>query len=498
MNAPSTSTPAATPATFVRGEIVQALPPPASLAGPIGWMRANLFSSIPQTILTLIGAYVAVNLLWTFIDFTLVRAVWSGADRDVCLDEKAGRHVGACWPFVQAKFGQFMYGFYPIDQRWRVDVVGIVALVLLVPLLIPSLSYKVLNAILFFGVFPVFAFVLLYGGSLINPWLMVVDWLAIILALVLLVAYLLSLSEAGMEERLLFAGGLVLVAVLAGIWFLRPAWFELHVVVGLGVVMACALSIAESRANVRLLLVSAAALALSILCYGLVRAGTFDLPALPVVETRQWGGLLVSLVVAVTGIVAALPIGVALALGRRSKLPIIRFMSVALIEIVRGVPLITVLFFASYMLPLFLERAPDPLMRVLVGVSIFSGAYMAEVIRGGLQAIPKGQFEGAQALGLNYPRMMGLIVLPQALKLVIPGIVNTFIGLFKDTTLVSIVAIFDLLGTLRAGFTDPQWASPVTLYTGFAFAGIIYFAFCYFMSRYSIFVENRLNKGRRR
>ncbi|QCI68828.1 amino acid ABC transporter permease [Phreatobacter stygius] len=483
--------------TFVRRELAQSLPPPVSLAGPLGWMRANLFSSIPHAILTVIGGYVAFKLLWIFIDFTLIRAVWTGADRDACLDEKVGRHVGACWPFVQAKFAQFMYGFYPVEERWRVNLTGIIAVILLVPLLIPSVGYKVLNAILFFGLFPILAFVLLQGGSIINPWLGVIDWLAILAALGLLIAYLLSLSESGMDERYLFVGGLVLFVVAVAIWFLRPDWFELHALVGLGVLIACVLSLMEPRANVRLLLFSAAALAVSILAFGVVRGGWFDLPALPVVETRQWGGLLVTLVVAVTGIVAALPIGVALALGRRSKLPIIRFLSVALIELVRGVPLITVLFFATYMLPLFLERSPDPLMRVLVGASIFSGAYMAEVIRGGLQAIPKGQFEGAQALGLNYPRMMGLVILPQALKLVIPGIVNSFIGLFKDTTLVSIVAIFDLLGGMRAGFTDPQWASPVTLYTGFAFAGIIYFSFCYFMSRYSIFVENRLNKGRR-
>ncbi|MGL4288184.1 MAG: amino acid ABC transporter permease [Phreatobacter sp.] len=484
--------------TFIRSELAQALPPPASTAGALGWLRTNLFSSIPHALLTLVGGYIAFKLLWTFIDFTLVRAVWSGADREACLDEKVGRHVGACWPFVQAKFGQFMYGFYPVEERWRVNLTGIVALILLVPLLIPSAGYKVLNAVLFFGLFPILAFVLLQGGSIINPWLSVIDWLTILAAIGLLIAHLLSLSEAGMDERLLFGGAVALIAGAVAIWYGRPEWFELHRLVGLAVLIGCGLTLIEGRANLRLLLLSVAALAISFVMFFILQRGMFDLPALPVVETRQWGGLLVTLVVAVTGIVAALPIGIVLALGRRSKLPIIRFLSVGLIELVRGVPLITVLFFATYMLPLFLERSPDPLMRVLVGVSIFSGAYMAEVIRGGLQAIPKGQFEGAQALGLNYTRMMGLIVLPQALKLVIPGIVNSFIGLFKDTTLVSIVAIFDLLGGMRAGFTDPQWASPVTLYTGFAFAGIIYFSFCFFMSRYSIFVENRLNKGRRR
>jgi general L-amino acid transport system permease protein len=214
---------------------------------------------------------------------------------------------------------------------------------------------------------------------------------------------------------------------------------------------------------------------------------------LPWVETRQWGGFLVTLIVAVTGIVISLPLGILLALGRRSNMPLVRLACVIFIEFWRGVPLITVLFFATYMLPLFLPRgfSFDTLLRVLVGVSLFSAAYMAEVVRGGLQSIPRGQYEAASALGLGYWRTNAFIVLPQALALVIPGIVNNFIGLFKDTTLVLIVAIFDLLGQIRSAFADPNWATPVTLYTGFAFAGIVYFVFCFGMSRYALFVERR-------
>jgi general L-amino acid transport system permease protein len=213
------------------------------------------------------------------------------------------------------------------------------------------------------------------------------------------------------------------------------------------------------------------------------------------VETRVWGGLLVTLVISFVGIVFSLPLGILLALGRRSDLPIIRTLSVVFIEFWRGVPLITVLFFATYMLPLFLPGnwRIDGLLRVLIGVVLFSGAYMAEVVRGGLQAIPRGQFEAAMALGLGYWRTMGLVVLPQALRIVIPSMVNSFIALFKDTTLVLIVAIFDLLGQLRAAFADPNWATPVTLFTGFAFAGIIYFLVSFGMSRYAMFTERRLN-----
>jgi len=373
---------------FAQRELAGALAPPASTVGALGWVRQNLFNGWLNTLLTLASLYLAWLIASSLIKFLIIDAVWDGAGRDDCLAEKVGREVGACWPFVQAKFKQLIYGFYPLDQTWRVNLTFLVGAVLLAPLLVPPIPYKGLNAILFFGVFPVFAFFLLVGGVF------------------------------GLEH----------------------------------------------------------------------------------VETRAWGGLLVTLVVAVTGIVASLPLGIMLALGRRSQLPIVRLLSVLFIEFWRGVPLITVLFFATYMLPLFLpaQWTIDALLRALVGVALFSAAYMAEVVRGGLQAIPRGQYEGAMALGLGYWKMMGLIVLPQALKLVIPGIVNNFIGLFKDTTLVMIVSIFDFLGQLRAAFADPNWATPVTLFTGFAFAGIVYFAFCFSMSRYSLFLERRLSRGYRR
>jgi general L-amino acid transport system permease protein len=206
------------------------------------------------------------------------------------------------------------------------------------------------------------------------------------------------------------------------------------------------------------------------------------------------------MVVSIVGIVFSLPLGILLALGRRSRLPVVRLASVIFIEVVRGVPLITVLIMANTMLPLFLPVgvSVDRLLRPLVGVAIFSAAYMAEVVRGGLQAIPKGQYEGAMSLGLGYWRMMYFIVLPQALRIVIPGIVNTFIGLFKDTTLVYVVGLFDLIKTIEAARIDPIWAAPTVSYTGYAFAFLFYWIFCFGMSRYSLFVERRLAAGQRR
>jgi len=219
---------------------------------------------------------------------------------------------------------------------------------------------------------------------------------------------------------------------------------------------------------------------------------------LPVVSTALWGGILVTIIVATIGIVFSLPLGILLALARRSDKPVVRLLAVGFIEFVRGVPLITVLFMASVMLPLFVpeELSPDKLVRALIGVALFASAYMAEVVRGGLAAVPRGQYEAARALGLTHWRMMALVILPQALRVTLPNIVNTFIGLFKDTTLVFVVGIFDFLRTIEAAHADPKWAAPNIAVTGYAFAALFYFVCCYGMSRYAQSVEARLARGR--
>ncbi len=221
---------------------------------------------------------------------------------------------------------------------------------------------------------------------------------------------------------------------------------------------------------------------------------------LPVVDTALWGGMLVTIVVAAVGIVVSLPIGIVLALGRRSGMPAVRLLSTLFIEFVRGVPLITVLFMASVMLPLFVPEAwsPDKLIRALVGVALFSSAYMAEVVRAGLQSIQKGQYDAAHALGLSYGQSLRHIILPQALKVTIPNIVNSYIALFKDTTLVFFVGIFDFLKTVEVARADPKWSTPVTSATGYVFAAMVYFVFCYAMSRYAARIERRLAAGDRR
>ncbi len=261
--------------------------------------------------------------------------------------------------------------------------------------------------------------------------------------------------------------------------------------------IVCAIAAAWARATTGSPAQSAKFAAFVMAGFALVHISLAMPFGLTYVETPIWGGLLVTLVIAISGIAASLPLGIVLALGRRSDMPIVRFCSVVFIEFWRGVPLITVLFMSSVLLPLFLPEGVtfDKLMRALIGVALFSSAYMAEVVRGGLQAIGKGQYEAADAVGLAFWQKMQLIILPQALKLVIPGIVNTFIGLFKDTTLVLIIGLFDFLGQIQSSFTDPTWSTPVTSVTAYFFAAMTYWVFCFSMSRYSIYTEKRLYTG---
>ena len=379
------------------------------------------------------------RLLDGVISWGIVNAVWIGDDGKACQVEGSG----ACWAFIRAKFSQFVYGRYPDEERWRVDLVYAMALAGLVPLMVPKIPGKALSAGFTFLVFPVIAFWLL-TGSASNPSTGALDVAGFALSLVGIACLLLARSSLRLVGVLCLAVGVPLVVR----WVFSTS--------------------------------------------GLVH--------LPPVPTELWGGLLVTLVVASVGIAGSFPVGIALALGRRSKMPFARWASIGFIEFVRGVPLITVLFMSSVMLPLFLPAGVsfDKLLRALVGVALFAGAYMAETIRGGLQAIPRGQFEAAEALGLSYPQRMALIVLPQALKLVIPGIVNSFVGLFKDTSLVLIIGLFDVLGIVQLNLTDAKWFANSTAITGYVFAGFVFWIFCFGMSRYSQMIERRLATGHER
>ena len=430
---------------FVRAEKVEALPPPNLARGPIAWVRENLFSGPFNTILTLAVLYLLYVIIPPIVDFLFVNAVWTGSDRDACRAETAGHPVGACWAFVIDKINYFVYGSYPGAERWRVDGFFILLAVGVAWLLWLRAPRRDLGAVYFFWLFPVLSYILLTGGNMDLGGRFWLGFLAV---------------------------GLLFVAVMGLAAYLLKASIRSAIIIGAGILAVIGLTL-----------------------------GLVDIDwGLDHVPTSLWGGILVTLLVATVGIVFSLPFGVLLALGRRSRLPIVRMGSVIFIEFVRGVPLITVLIMANTMLPLFLpgDMTVDRLARPLIGVAFFASAYMAEVVRGGLQAMPKGQYEGAMSLGLNYPQMMIFIILPQALRIVIPGIVNTFIGLFKDTSLVAIVGIFDLIKTIEASRIDPEWAAPTISYTGYAFAALFYFIFCWGMSRYSLGVERRLAAGQNR
>lgn len=450
------------PYAFVRKETLEQQAAPLSVAGPIAWIRNNLFSDALNTILTLLCVYIVVTSVPDLIRFYFVDAVWTGANRDACLADKIGRPVGACWAYVADRFQYFIYGSYPVSQRWRVNIVFAMFALGVVWLLWNRVPKKKLGFFYFFVLLPISAYVLLLGGPGAERFLGICLTLSLALA-----ALYVILSFAPQLVRFWIGEAALGVVALLPPWkrFFGPKQIVLF--------------------------------ALVIFAFLSLLAGSVGLPR---VDTGLWGGMTVTFLIAAVGIVFSLPLGVVLALGRRSKLPIIQLLSVIFIEFVRGVPLITVLFMANTMLPLFVpqEYSPDRLLRPLVGVALFAAAYMAEVIRGGLQAMPKGQYEGAMSLGLGYWSMMRLIILPQALRIVIPGIVNTFIGLFKDTTLVTIVGIFDFLRTIEATLVDPTWATPTTRATGYAFAAIFYFLCCWGMSRYSIAVEKRLAAGQKR
>jgi general L-amino acid transport system permease protein len=373
-----------TTTSFVRTEMEPQQAAPRTSVGAWAWLRTNLLATPTDAFLTVLGI---AFLLWAIppvVGFLFIDAVGPQGTVEDCRAPGAG----ACWAYIAARSNFFIYGFYPTDEYWRPNIVFALAALFVVPLAIPRVPFKTINAILFFGVLPILSYILLTGGI-------------------------------------------------------------------------------------------------------------FGLESVP---TEKWGGLLITLVISYVAIIGSLPIGILLALGRQSNLPVIKTLCIAFIELVRAVPLITILFMASIMLPLFLPQGTtiDKLLRALVGVTLFSSAYVAEVVRGGLQAIPRGQYEAGSSLGLGYWQRMGFIILPQALKHVIPGIVNTFISMFKDTSLVSIVGIFDLLNTVQSAAEDAAWQAPTHAVTGYIFAAALFWIFCFSMSRYSMFMERRLDTGHKR
>jgi general L-amino acid transport system permease protein len=414
------------------------LAPPISDVGALGWIRKNLFSSWGNGITTVVLLAAVVWFLQGFVNWALFTATFTAPNGQAC------RGHGACWALIHEKYRFIFFGTFPYAQQWR----PLLAIVAMLAMLLTSADRRMWNSRLIW-IWTIGSFItfLLMFGVISFP-----------ISLFLFVA--LAAGGIGLTMRGIVAEPMELNAYRA--------------LVGIG------------------------AVGLVLRIAGVMPAWALTIAPFDYVETGLWGGLPVTLVLATYGLAFAFPYGILLALGRRSKLPLIKGLCVGFIELIRGVPLISLLIMASVMLPLFLPQGMsiDKFLRALVAIILFAGAYIAEIIRGGLQSLPKGQFEAADAMAFNYPQKTILIILPQALRVVIPPLINTFIGFFKGTSLVLIIGIFDFLNAANGALVDPNWAGfPAEVYL---FAAFVYFCFCFSMSRYSKYLEIELNKGTRR
>ncbi|MBW3245569.1 amino acid ABC transporter permease [Epibacterium sp. DP7N7-1] len=438
--------------SFVRTEMLPPKDPPASEVGVVGWARANLFSGWFNSILTVVSLYFVIKILIGLIGWAWV-PTWSATSLPECrviFEElgRSGHNAGACWGVIAERWPQLLFGFYPngyeegtADLRWRPVLAFVLLFVALAPVLF---SDKVPAKLIYFtAVYPFLMPWLLWGGTV---------WTPVSAALGFVLGYVVYKALAQSASELI---GLIVGVVAAFVWWLFVA------------------SLFSSA------LASVVPLALE------------------PVESRQFGGFMLSITIGVVAIGLSLPIGIVLALGRQSDLLIVKTLCVGFIEFIRGVPLITLLFVASTLLNIFMPPGTnfDIIMRVFIMVTLFASAYMAEVIRGGLAALPKGQYEGADSLGLNYWQAQRLIIMPQALKISIPGIVSTFIGVFKDTTLVSVIGLFDPLNLTNAIRADADWNGLV--WELYGFIALLFFVFCFGMSRYSMYLERKLQTGHR-
>ena len=429
--------------SYVRTEMLGQKAPPATTVGIIGWVRQNLFDGWLNSILTVIGA-VAVFLILEEIAPWIWRGTWTADSLQNCrevIQATYGEGVtAACWSVIGERYQQLMFGFYPSELYWRPILAFIGLLVALSPVLFSHLPRKMLW---FTGIFPFLCFWLLWGGTIWFP-ISVLAGFAIGYA-----AFVLVSRTAGNLAAVTTA---ILVPVLWWLFLAAPVANGLDKVIPLGIEQ---------------------------------------------VGSAKFGGFMLSVTIGVTGIALSLPIGILLALGRQSDLLILKSMCVGFIEFIRGVPLITLLFVASTLLNIFLPPGTnfDLILRVMIMVTLFASAYMAEVIRGGLAALPKGQYEAADSLGLDYWQAQRLIIMPQALKISIPSIVSTFIGLFKDTTLVSIIGLLDPIGLTTTIRSDTNWNGIV--WELYGFIALVFFIFCFSMARYSMYLESKLQTGHR-
>ena len=425
---------------YVADSAYEPAPPPVATTGPIAWVRENLFSSWLNAILTVLALAFIAYTLPGLLEWGLFQSVWNADSLSECRQIIVAAHgegaTGACWAVINERFDQLIYGFYPEALRWRPNVAFILFIVAIVPILFQTMRPLMVAMGIVLLAKAIAAGIAIAGGQSVDVFWSPTTWVAI-------AAGALAYVFGGAQHR--------------------PRWLIFT-------------------------------LLFPIVAYFLLWGGVLLRP----VETAKFGGFLLTMIIGVTGIVGSLPLGILLALGRQSRLPFLKMICVGFIEFIRGVPLITLLFVASTLLNYFLPPGTsfDLILRVLIMVTLFASAYMAEVIRGGLAALPKGQYEAGDSLGLTYWQSMRLIILPQALKISIPGIVNTFIGLFKDTTLVAVIGLLDPLGLTNPIRSDSAWNGIV--WELYGFIALLFFIFCWGMSRYSLFLETRLRAADRR
>ena len=475
---------------FNRTEMLPPLPPPITERGAVKWMRENLFSTPLNIVLTILGALFVYWIVASSLPWWL-NSVWNAESLSQCreiVQASAGKgETGACWASIRVWWGAFLFGFYPPAEWWR----PILAFGLLFAALAPVLySGQKRNLSLLLGAVATFLLLTLYLAQAPAS--------AFVLAMAL-VAGLIALAQVLPGKLLWFT--LVYPALCFWLLWGGSIWSPIVAMAGFAVLYAVfrlaspLIGLAPAAGAG----VVAAALWWLYLDVPLVDALRSMLPLeILSINSDQFGGFLLATVIGVTGISFSLPIGILLALGRQSDMLIVKTLSVGFIEFVRGVPLITLLFTASLLLQYFLPPGTnfDIILRVIILVTFFAAAYLAEVIRGGLAALPRGQYEAADALGLDYWRAQRLIILPQALKVSIPAIVSTFIGLFKDTTLVSFVGLMDpLRGVTTILRADINWKG--IYWEPYIFVGAIFFLICFGMSRYSMYLEQKLKTDHR-
>ncbi|NGQ90763.1 amino acid ABC transporter permease [Rhodobacter sp. HX-7-19] len=479
-----------TKASYVRDQMLPPQAPPVSEAGVVKWLRENLFSGWFNTILTLVGVVVIYWLVASALPWWL-NSVWNaeslGQCREIVAATAGEGATGACWAMIRERWHQFIFGFYPPDLWWRPIMAFGLLFVALAPVLFSG-QRRNLTAIL--GAAFAFLLVTLYlAGAPMAAWVLV---LALILGLA-------GLAQA-MPGKLLWFTAIYPALCFWLLWG-GSIWSPVAAMLGF-VVMGVAYVALVGRMGPTASAIAGVVLAALwwlILDVPVANAIQSAIPfGLQPVASDQFGGFLLAITIGVTAITFSLPIGILLALGRQSDMLIVKTLCVGFIEFIRGVPLITLLFTASLLLQYFLPPGTnfDIILRVIILVTLFAAAYLAEVIRGGLAALPRGQYEAADALGLDYWRAQRLIILPQALKISIPAIVSTFIGLFKDTTLVAFVGLMDpLKGVTQIVRADIDWKG--IYWEPYIFVGVIFFVICFGMSRYSMYLERKLKTDHR-